>query len=187
MHVLLLGPEDSPLGPWLRARGETVTATSSLVGPEASADFLVSYGYRYILRRPVLDRFGDRAINLHVSLLPWNRGADPNLWSFVDDTPKGVTIHHLDEGVDTGDIIAQREVLMGSDETLRTSYQKLQVALQQLFQEQWPLIREGRAPRHPQRGPGSRHLLRDKEALLAALPAGWDTPVSLLRPRSTGG
>jgi methionyl-tRNA formyltransferase len=181
MHVLLLGPEDSPLAPWLRDRGETVTATAGPVGPEDGADFLVSYGYRHILRRPVLERFPDRAINLHVSLLPWNRGADPNLWSFVEDTPKGVTIHHLDEGVDTGDIIVQREVVMDPGETLRTSYEKLQLAVQRLFHEHWSLIREGRAPRRPQQGPGSSHRLRDKEALHPALSAGWDTPVSRLR------
>jgi methionyl-tRNA formyltransferase len=181
MHVLLLGPEDSPLGPWLRQQNETVTVTSAPVGPDAAADFLVSYGYRHILRRPVLERFPGRAINLHVALLPWNRGADPNLWSFVDDTPKGVTIHHLDEGVDTGDIIVQRQVAMDADETLRSSYQKLQLAIEQLFHQHWPLIRAGRAPRLPQRGPGSSHRLRDREAILPALTLGWETPVLQLR------
>jgi methionyl-tRNA formyltransferase len=180
MRVLLLAPADSPLGPWLRQQGETVQVVTDPLRDE-EGDFLVSYGYRHILRQPALDRFPERAVNLHVSLLPWNRGADPNLWSFVDDTPKGVTIHHLDAGVDTGDIIVQREVALGPDETLRSSYDKLQTAIRALFHETWPLLREGRAPRRRQSGAGSLHRMRDKDAILSRLVAGWDTPVSRLR------
>lgn len=93
MRVLFLGPDDSPLLDWLRDRGECVLQTAEEVSADRvkdrSFDFLVSYGYRHIIRQAVLDHFPDRAVNLHISYLPWNRGADPNLWSFFDDTPKG--------------------------------------------------------------------------------------------------
>ena len=72
-------------------------------------DFLISFGYRYIISEAVLNKFKPNAINLHISYLPWNRGADPNLWSFIEDTPKGVTIHEIDEGIDTGDIIFKKK------------------------------------------------------------------------------
>ncbi len=55
-------------------------------------------------------------INLHISFLPWNRGAHPNFWSFYDDTPKGVTIHLIDEGIDTGAIIYQKEITFDRNE-----------------------------------------------------------------------
>ena len=42
---------------------------------EGGFTFLVSYGYRHILRKNVLDLFPDRAVNLHIAYLPWNRGA----------------------------------------------------------------------------------------------------------------
>jgi len=184
MRVLFLGPPDSPLRAWLEASGETVIATAERIGPafldEHRPELLVSYGYRHILRAEILDRFPGRAVNLHISLLPWNRGADPNLWSFVEGTPKGVTIHHLDPGVDTGDLIAQREVTFGAGETLRSSYDRLQREIQDLFHAVWPAIRSGRAERKPQVGQGSYHRLRDKEALLPRLSAGWDTPVGEL-------
>ncbi len=186
MRVVLLGPADSPLLAWLEAEGESVITHEEPLTPDSvvtlGADFLVSYGYRHILRRAVLDLFPDRAFNLHISYLPWNRGADPNLWSFVDDTPKGVTIHHIDAGVDTGDIVIQRLVRFEPGATLRTSYDQLQEAIQESFREVWPAIRAGRAPHHPQRGEGSSHRSRDKEALLPLLTAGWDTPVDDLRP-----
>jgi len=111
--ILFLGPEDSPLITWLTEQGEQVIQTADkltleFLGKERFL-FVVSYGYRYIITKDILDEFPDRAINLHIAYLPWNRGADPNFWSFVYGTPKGVTIHYLNEGVDTGDIIVQQE------------------------------------------------------------------------------
>ena len=64
-------------------------------------DFIISYGYRHILKKDLIEMFPRKIANLHISLLPWNRGADPNLWSFLEDTPKGVTIHYIDCSVDT--------------------------------------------------------------------------------------
>ncbi|HUX61123.1 MAG TPA: formyltransferase family protein, partial [Ignavibacteriaceae bacterium] len=83
---------------YLASYGDEVTQTMEPMTDEIlqDKDFIVSYGYRNIIGKPVLDKFQGRAINLHISYLPWNRGADPNLWSFFDNTPKGVTIHFLD-------------------------------------------------------------------------------------------
>jgi methionyl-tRNA formyltransferase len=143
-------------------------------------DFVVSHGYWYILRKDILDLFPERIINLHISLLPWNRGIAPNLWSWVDDTPKGVTIHHVDTGVDTGDVIVQKVVDFGADETLRTSYARLQSEMHDLFALNWEAIRSGRIPRKRQSGVGSLHTLKERLAFEAFLPDGWDTPVSEL-------
>lgn len=183
--ILFLGPEDSPLIPWLQEQGEEVIQTSDRLSAQEVSEqgysFLVSYGYRHILRKDILDIFPSRAINLHISLLPWNRGADPNFWSFVEDTPKGVTIHYLDEGVDTGDIIAQQEIEFDSDrETLATSYEKLQATMQDLFKRNWLNIKNGNCQRQKQIGNGSTHKVKDKEGLSHLLTDRWNTPVSLL-------
>ena len=83
--ILFLGPEDSPLIAWLRAQGEDVAQTSDALSTDVVSNrgysFLISYGYRHILRNDILSLFPDKAINLHISYLPWNRGADPNFWS----------------------------------------------------------------------------------------------------------
>jgi len=185
--VLFLGPADSPLVTWLRARGEVVVALAERIERQdalrSGADFLVSYGYRHILGPDVLAVFENRAINLHISLLPWNRGADPNLWSFVENTPKGVTIHYLSKVVDGGDIIAQQELEFDTDRgTLATSYAQLQAAIQALFYREWPAIRSGRCARRPQIGTGSVHKLSARRAIWDDLPLGWDTPLSYFRP-----
>jgi methionyl-tRNA formyltransferase len=170
VNVLLLG---SPaLAPWLREQGDEVIDT--LDGVEA----IVSHGYPRILPADVLERAPGRAVNLHISLLPWNRGSDPNLWSFLEDTPKGVTVHHMDPGVDTGDIVAQRELVFGEHETLATTYATLQAEVQALFREYWPAIRAGTAPRQPQPPGGSFHREAEAKPWIARLPNGWDTPVA---------
>ena len=73
-------------------------------------DCVVSYGYRHILKQNVIDGFDCPIFNLHISYLPYNRGAHPNFWSFYDNTPSGVTIHLIDSGVDTGQIVKQKYV-----------------------------------------------------------------------------
>ncbi len=147
---------------------------------EHPVDLLVSHGYRHILRPAILDRFPGRAVNLHISYLPWNRGADPNLWSFIDNTPKGVSIHYLDAGIDTGDIIAQRLVEFGAGETLGTSYARLQKEIAQLFAENWNRIRSGTCEAVKQAGAGSFHRVADRERVAHLLTNGWDTPVAQL-------
>jgi methionyl-tRNA formyltransferase len=182
---LFLGPDESPTLGYLSEFGEDVAATADAIDAhtirQRQPDFLVSHGYRHIITPEVLDLVPDRAINLHISYLPWNRGADPNLWSWIDDTPKGVTIHYVDRGVDTGDIIAQRMVSFApEEETLASSYARLQTEIDQLLREHWPVIRQGRCDRRSQQGQGSSHRSADRERVAHMLAAGWNTPVASL-------
>jgi methionyl-tRNA formyltransferase len=188
VRILLLGPPRPALEAYLSSFGDDVVRTEDPLTPLALAriDRIVSYGYRHIVRRDVVSRFGDRAVNLHVSLLPWNRGADPNLWSFLDDTPAGVTVHVIDDGVDTGPVVGQREVSMELDDTLGTSYARLSVAMDTLFREVWPAVRAGDAVATTQPSGGSSHRAADKHPYEYLLTAGWDTPVASLVRKADG-
>jgi len=141
--------------------------------------FLVSFGYRYILTKDILDEFPDKAINLHISYLPWNKGSDPNLWSFVESTPRGITIHHLDEGLDTGDIIVQDKIFFDEKETLISTYQTLIHEIVHLFKANWLDIKNGDSSRQKQTEKGSYHCSKDKAALYELLKDGWNIPVSM--------
>ena len=184
MRVLFLGSDESPLVTWLRSVREEVVSAMQPIDVTFvraySPDIVVVYGYRYIITKDVLAECANRVINLHISYLPWNRGADPNLWSFVEGTPKGVTIHHVDDGIDTGDIIAQRRMFFSEVDTLRTSYERLQVEAQALFREHWPDIRAGRSYRQQQDSRGTYHRLKDRDVLSHILVDGWDTPIRAL-------
>ena len=185
--ILFLGPSDSPVFEWLQKNGENILSTEDKITAgyiiENGFDFLISYGYRFILRKEILDLFPNKAINMHISYLPYNRGADPNFWSFIEGTPKGVSIHYLDEGVDTGDIIVQNEVSFDSlaTETLASSYQKLQKEIQNLFFQHWDLIKNQKCDRIPQVGTGTTHRVKDKKHLTLLLEKdGWNTKLSVL-------
>lgn len=144
-------------------------------------DFLISFGYRHIIPAQTLDAHRRRAINIHISLLPWNRGADPNFWSWFDRTPKGVSIHAIDEGIDTGDILAQLAVddrTWTRRETLRSSHAALVTKAAFLFSVQWPKLRKfnWEPLKHYERG--SYHRVADKEQWMNKLSRGWDTSVT---------
>nr|6CI2_A Chain A, formyltransferase PseJ [Anoxybacillus ayderensis G10] len=182
--ILLLGPERKWLRDFLESFEDEVTQYQDKLDKKSAilnnVDFIISYGYRYIIHPDIVERFKQRAINLHISYLPWNKGADPNLWSFLEDSPKGVTIHYIDSGLDTGEIIVQREVTYYENDTLRTTYERLTQTIEKLFMEYWPLIRLGKIRGIPQPKGGSYHKLKDKEKYLYLLTDGWDTPVQKL-------
>lgn len=188
MKIGWLGPPAPALESFVESLGDSVQRSEDRIAAEspiiAWADFLVSYGYRHIISEEVLNRFPKRAINLHISYLPWNRGADPNLWSFLEDSPKGVTIHYLDEGLDTGDILAQKKVDHAPKDTLQTSYDRLKSAIEELFVSIWPDIRDGNQPSFPQPDGGTSHRNRDRARYQHLLIQGWDTPVAGLVGRA---
>lgn len=184
MRIILLGPDRQDFIAFLRSFADTVRRWDApLTGEEDildNVDFIISYGYRYILRKTIIDRYLNRIINLHISLLPWNRGADPNLWSFLEDTPRGVTIHYMDYGIDTGPILAQKEVYFDDNDTLRTSYDRLSNTIEILFYEVWPQIRGGRITAQEQVSGGTFHLAKDRQAYQHLLIDGYDTKVNKL-------
>ena len=184
MKILLLGPERPEFEKFLCSEGDTVNRTEAKLTGDSplldGVDWIVSYGFRHIIKADVLNRFPQRAVNLHISYLPWNKGADPNLWSFLEDSPKGVTIHYIDRGVDTGDILAQQEVSMSGNDTLSTSYAKLGREIEALFCRVWPDIRAGRLTGKKQPEGGSVHRMKDKKEYEHLLTDDWDTPVRLL-------
>jgi phosphoribosylglycinamide formyltransferase-1 len=78
---------------------------------EHGVELVVLAGYMHLLTPPFLQRFPGRVVNVHPSLLPRFPGAHPiedALAAGVDVT--GVTVHYVDDGVDTGPVIEQEEV-----------------------------------------------------------------------------
>lgn len=176
MNILFLGETSSPVYPFLVLREDRVVATMEPLTDVCGFDWIVSHGYRHKVAAGVLEQFPARAVNLHIGYLPQNRGADPNLWSIVEGTVRGVTVHHMDEGIDTGDIIAHRTAPLNENATLREAYADLQRTVAELFMEIWPMLRDGRMPRMPQ-GEGTTHRKADRAVLEHRLSRGWDTPV----------
>jgi methionyl-tRNA formyltransferase len=106
-----------PVKVWAEGHGVPViqpvkVRTAAFRDAVASArpDVLVVVAYGRILPKPVLDAAPHGAINLHFSLLPKLRGAAPVAWALAaGEITTGVTTFRLDEGLDTGDVLLQRE------------------------------------------------------------------------------
>ncbi len=128
-------------------------------------DLGISVYFVYILRKNILDLFPRGCVNLHPAYLPWNRGTNTNIWSIVDDNPVGVTLHTIDEHVDTGAILAQATVRVEPIDTGKSVYSRLQRAALTLFKESWPGLAKGTLKPKPQSGKGSLHHFRDVDAI----------------------
>jgi len=89
--------------------------------------------------------------NLHASLLPQYRGAAPINWAIINNEKKtGVTTFFIDEKIDTGSIIANKEVYIEKDETAETLHDKLMDEGSKLVLETLDLIEKGKANPKPQ-------------------------------------
>lgn len=192
MKIIFLTNNDISLSlvNWLRNNAnEEVKVLNENISRETieryKPDLIVSYNYRYLIRKDVLDLLPNRVINLHISLLPWNRGAHPNLWSFLEGTPKGVTIHLIDEGIDTGDILLQKEVHIDeAKETLSSSYKILNKEIQKLFISNWNKIKNLQIVKKPQPSGGSIHYIKDFEKIKPILGIDeWDIQIIDLKKR----
>jgi methionyl-tRNA formyltransferase len=115
------------------------------------ADLFVVVAYGQYIPSAVLSLPKHGAINLHPSSLPKYRGSSPIQWAVANgDTRTGVTILYVSEKMDAGDIILQREVSIGFDDTSETLEPVLAVAGAELLMEAVEQIRNGTVQRHPQ-------------------------------------
>lgn len=136
---------------WLYKQGEEIV--------HDKPDIIIVAYYPRILKKEEFESVP--TINFHPGLLPYNRGMYPHIWPIFDGSPCGVTIHYVNEGIDTGDIIAQREVTVSPTDIASDVERKTQEAIFNLFCEVWPKIKAGNAPRLPQPEEGTHHFARE--------------------------
>ena len=99
----------------------------------------------------------------------------PNFWAHYDSTPSGVSIHYINKGIDTGDILLQKEVTFGSnDKTFRQTWSRLKSEIEELFMKHIKELVNHELTVIPQKSGGTFHLKSDlpKEFL------GWDSEIT---------
>jgi methionyl-tRNA formyltransferase len=133
---------------------------------ELRPDIGLSVLFGYMLKPEVLDLLPAGCLNLHPSLLPYNRGAYPNVWAIIERTPAGATLHYMDAGLDTGAIVAQKEIPVEPVDTGETLYHRQADAALALLQETWPSVEQRRVVARPQpAGEGTSHRRVDVQAI----------------------
>lgn len=142
----------------LSEAGHDIAQMEGPVEDLSAYDLVISFGYRHILPEEVLATARRPALNLHIAYLPYNRGAHPNFWAHVENTPSGVTIHEIDTGIDTGPIVAQRFVNFEAEETtFAKTHARLLREAERLFLDTMEDLLAGNYTAKPQRGRGTVH------------------------------
>jgi methionyl-tRNA formyltransferase len=123
----------------------------------ARPEFIFSFYYRQMLKRPMLALAPLGALNMHGSLLPKYRGRVPVNWAIIHgETETGATLHYMTEKPDDGDIVAQTAVPILMDDTAGEVFNKVTVAAEMTLHRALPGLVSGSAPRIPQqRGAGT--------------------------------
>ena len=103
---------------------------------------------------------------------------NPNIWSYLENTPRGVTLHYMDARLDKGDIIAQKLVNDGAGQTLQSSYDNLDRAAKELFRDAFPYYDYWQSMRKVALGKGSYHTFKDGE-IFRPLIDSYHMPVEL--------
>lgn len=130
-----------PVLQYSKIRTEGVEDLKSL-----NADIFVTCAYGQILSEEIINIPKHGIINIHASLLPKYRGAAPIQWSIINgDEYTGVTIMRTEIGVDTGDILLQKAIKIGENETAGELFDRLSVLGAELIIDALDVIESGKA------------------------------------------
>ncbi len=114
-------------------------------------DLIIVAAFSRILKQELIGAPRLTSINVHPSLLPRYRGPDPFYWVLANgETETGVTLHYIDEGIDSGDIILQRKLEIGPKDTEISLRDRSARVAAELLREGVPLMLKGMAQRLPQ-------------------------------------
>jgi methionyl-tRNA formyltransferase len=150
--------QPSPIKQLAAARGLPIFQPPTLRQPDYIAqlrdltpDVIIVAAYGLILPRDVLMFPPHGCVNTHASLLPRHRGAAPIVAALLaGDAETGITLMRIDEGLDTGPILAQHAIPIDDDDTTGTLTPKLANLAAELFSETLPRILAGEIVPQPQ-------------------------------------
>jgi phosphoribosylglycinamide formyltransferase-1 len=100
----------------------------------AGVELVILAGFMRVLKSPMLEAFPRRILNIHPALLPKFPGLEAwNQALAAGEKVTGCTVHYVDEEIDHGDIIAQREVPILPNDTPETLHARIQIAEHELY------------------------------------------------------
>ncbi len=111
---------------------------------ELKPDIIIVAGWYYMVPKPIrsIPKFG--CTGFHASLLPKYAGGAPVNWAILNgEKETGITFFMLDNGVDTGDIIDQKETVIEPDDTCKTVYDRLTGLACEILRKKLPLLENG--------------------------------------------
>ena len=147
------------------------------------SDFILSFGFRKIITENILKKLKKPIFNIHLSYLPFNRGAHPNFWSFIENTPAGVSIHQINKGIDTGNIILRKKISFNINlnkfSTFKKTYNFLFLQAEQLFKKNFNKIYNKKYKKKINNEKGTFHYKKD----LPKWMKNWNMNISLAKKK----
>jgi len=131
---------------------------------ELEPELVISAGFEHKVPEEIIDIPEKGIVNVHPSYLPFNKGSHPYIWSIIDETPAGVSIHYMSPEIDEGPVIAKKEVMVTPEDTGKTLYNRLTRTSVQLFKDNWEKISNG-VDAKPQEKEGTTHYSRELEEI----------------------
>lgn len=130
---------------------------------QLAPDLICIISWSWIIGKGILEIPPKGCIGIHWSLLPKRRGGAPINWAIIDGlTKSGITLFYYTEKLDAGDIIAQKKFDIDFEDTSKTVLDKVVDLSANILKENIGLIREGVAPRIPQKEEEATYTKRRK-------------------------
>jgi len=161
----------SPVKTWAAEHGIPVFQPEKVKGADAVAELrelapelIVVVAFGQILSQEILDIPPQGCINVHGSLLPRYRGAAPMQWCIINgEQQTGVTTMYMDAGLDTGDMLLKKELVIGPDMTLAELHDALSALGAETLSETLRSLAAGTLQRTPQTGESNYAPMLTKE------------------------
>jgi len=122
-------------------------------------------------------------VNTHPSMLPFHKGSLPVFWSTLLGSALGITLHKIEPGLDSGDIISQQQLLYDEDMTFREAHAIARSTIIDHLKSLLSKVSRNETVHSYPQAPliHSHHLLKDGNKLLSKLPLEWDTTIKEAR------
>ncbi len=114
-----------------------------------------------IIHQEIINLPKDGFYNIHPSLLPFCKGKNPNFWAIRNEEPFGASIHKVDLGIDTGEIVAQKKIFYDWEDNGGTLYKKAEKECINLFKKTFPKILDKKIKKSIKNSGGSFHFEKD--------------------------
>lgn len=161
-EIVFITPRDDKRDPdlkiWADKLGVPFLPFANVNDPESlsqikefNCDLLVSMSFNQILRKDIIALAPQGFINCHAGALPFYRGRNPLNWALINgESAFGVTVHYVDEGIDTGDIITQNMVEITQEDDYAALLEKAHSACADTLLEALEAVAGGNPPRKKQ-------------------------------------
>ena len=148
-----------------------------------NCSLLISDRTKFLFPSGFLEQVRFPCINTHPSLLPFHKGSQPVFWACILNHKLGVSLHSIENGIDTGGIYSQKEVIYSNEDTFHSAHSRCRSQIKLEIKNICTQVFDGKqlALSPQQMTPRGHHLLKDCTSLIERLPSRWHTTIQEAR------